>query len=726
MRKIILAIAAVMAIAAVASAFAVMDSDDSDAAITLSGVSGVSFDYEFTTIDNAGVSVSSGTIPPGLGLGKVNSKTAHIYGMPYEAGYYEFTVKILWPNKNTVYETYHIHIENPAPVYVDVTYYGNGGLLKGVSEYVEKVVYGTNANLNYVPVMSDGSHTFRGWGTSLSSGVITSLTPTSNASLYALWTQNSASVSSWSATVPHMQGFSNTFTTNPSSASISISSAPSGWGVSVIGKTLSGSVPDKISPNNYTILLQISASGWMTTTYSVVITVPVYVVPPIEDVAYVGDTYFYEPITNPTNSNISIVSVRLGSSVLSNSGAAVSGRTISLPIQSAGTYEITYRASSGGYVSSNAVVRISASLPPVQFDPPSIASITAVQRADESRIWDFTAVNASNYLSISWSTSGSVFQTSSQTAVYEFQTSGVYTVRCTLTGFDASSVYKEATVVVIDSFYPELSWSGVPYSVVVSGSPSVNVSSVPWLTSAPQTVGSSTYTLISGTPSSGNIGSSFTYSVGGQNSTVTVYAAETSVVEPSFEIEYSDENMTVSVDWTGLNASVVYYDYGDGSPITESSTHTYSVSDSFVLKVIGVNNLGERVLSDLVFTGGYGDPIPSTEPTSLTDISVLKGERVWVPLTLNTGDIVSLFGSATSFLQLVDDVIVGETADVDIGEYSLIVNVVSSANVLSQHTVKVTVGSPEVPEEEGDSGFDIPWLLIAILVILVIFVLAVI
>jgi hypothetical protein len=723
-RKLIL-LSAIGALCILSGAAVLSSSDDSDAAnYSYEWAIDVAVDTQIGMSNSpTSVSLQSGSLPPGISIVKGESSGVgynwYFRGTPSSSGVYDFSLMTVAPGHQTLYPSYQIWVNNPPLVYVDVTYYGNGGLIKGLSAYVEKVVYGTNANLNYVPVMSDGSNTFRGWGTSVSSGVITSLTPTSNASLYALWTQNSASVSSWSATVPHMQSFSNTFTTNPSSASISISSAPSGWGVSVSGKTLSGSVPDAVAPGNYYVVLQTSASGWKTTTSTVTITVPVYIVPPIEKTQTVGTTFSWEPVTNPNNAAITVTGVRFNDSLLSNSGFSLSGRTITGPLSNVGTYEVTYTASASGYTSSNGVVRISVTPVPEIYNPPSIGSILVTPRADEPRTVDFTAVNVSNYATISWSTLGSVFQTASLTAVFEYPASGVYTIRCTLTGFAADTVYAEASLVVIDTYYPELAWVGVPWSVVVSGSPSVDVSSVPWLTSAPQTVGSSTYTVISGTPEQSHSGNEYTYSIGGTPKIVTVYDIQSVAPVASFDFALSGDGFTATVTWTGSNASVVYYDYGDGSPKTASATHTYATAGSWILTATAVNNIGERISSAVVFTAGYDEPVPSTRVLDLTDITKKKGERVWVPLTLEEGESVTLLGEATAFLTYVDGVIVGETVDVDIGTYGLTVTLTPVEDIPDiQKTISVIIISPEDGGDgDGDGGLPNYLVYIAILIV---------
>lgn len=722
--------ALIAVLALLAGAFALgTETEESDASTTFeySMTSGASTYQkvnigDLRTIDH--MELLSGTMPPGISVVKGAKITLsggggyeqYFSGTPTVAGIYSFKLELFNINGGTAeIRSFKIYVNNPEPVKYTVTYNASPGLVNGSSTWKEDVISSGHPALP-AATYSSGAYSFLGWATSSSAktpNVTGSYAVTGDVTFYAVWEQNSASISSWSETVGHGQSFSHAFTTTPSTASATVSSAPDGWGVTMSGKTLSGIVPDGIAPGKYYITLKVSASGYATTTKTITITVPVYIVPPIERQQATGTVFSYEPVTNPTNSNVTINSIKFNGSTLSNSGFSVQNRVISGPLNNVGTYEISFTVSASGYASTTLTVRVYAFESPGVTDPPMISSISANQRPAEPRTWDFIAV-AANYASISWSMNGKVFQSASTTSVFEFQTSGVYTVKCELVGYDGSKTSATKTVAVMDTYHPELAWAGVPYSIVVSGTPSTDMLSAIWLTASAASVDGTTYTVISGTPTSAHVGSTYTFSVGGVTKSVTVYAAETVPPTASFETELSSDAMKVTIKWTGEKASVVYYDYGDGSPVSKATSHTYDIAGHFVIVATAVNNLGERLASHIVFTGGAEDPVPSTRPLDLTDISLKKGEKVHIPLTLFDGESVTLLGSATAFVKLVDHIISGETADVALGVYELTVTLTSPGAAPVQKTIKITILAAD---DSGGSGL-LVWYVVMILAIL--------
>ena len=290
--------------------------------------------------------------------------------------------------------------------------------------------------------------------------------------------------------------------------------------------------------------------------------------------------------------------------------------------------------------------------------------------------------------------------------MFEFQTSGVYTVKCELLGLNGSTVSATKTVAVLDTFYPELAWVGVQYSVVVQGTPSTDMLTAIWLSASTTTVDTTTYTVISGTPTIAHEGSTYAYSIGGTTKNVTVHPAKTTAPIASFDTEMSDDGMTVYITWTGDYASVVYFDYGDGTSGTTTASHTYSGAGAYVIVATAVNNLGERTASHVVFVDGYDDPTPSTRPLNLTDIERKQGEKIFVPLTIFDGESVTLLGSSTSFVSLVDNVITGDTTDVELGSYDLTVTLIIPDATPVQKTITITIiaagGGDEDDEDDED------------------------
>jgi hypothetical protein len=226
--------------------------------------------------------------------------------------------------------------------------------------------------------------------------------------------------------------------------------------------------------------------------------------------------------------------------------------------------------------------------------------------------------------------------------------------------------------------------------------------------------------VISGTPTSSHVGYTYDLTVGGQNRSIKVYAAQTVAPVSSFTVAQSVDLMSVTLTFTGSNASVVFYDYGDGSPKTTSTTHSYDEPGAFVIRAIAVNNLGERTSAALVYTGGYSDPTPSTRPLNLTNVTYKQGEMVWIPLTIYDGETVSLTGGATLFCVLVDDVITGDTANTPLGNYALTVTLITVDGETVQKTITVSIISPGGAEDEEKGLGTYSTYIIGVIVLLVI------
>jgi len=708
-KLVMTAIIAVFALSA--GIFVLADADESDAATDLLWTVNVPQDYQFDDSRATTASLASGSLPTGISIVREGTSspnyTFYLRGTPTITGVFNFSITATGPAHYSVNHSFTITVQNPAPVYHNVTYNGNGGLVSGLASWTTPVIAGGHPP-TVGATFSDGSQTLAGWATTPSAATpnVNFLTYIVNApvTFYAVWEQSSTWMSSWTPTINHGQSFTNTFTTDPANATISVVSAPAGWGVAVSGKTLTGTVADGSLPGKYIITLTASASGWKTTTYNIQATVPVYVVPPIEKTQTVGTTFSWAPVTNPTNATITLNNVKLDGTLLPSSGFSVASRTITGLLAQVGTYDITYTVSATGYTSTTYHILVASTPVPDTFSPPSIASIVASQRAGEPRTWDFVSVNAANWMSIAWSTGSTVFQTASTTAIYEFPTSGIKTVTCTLTGFDGSTTaVATSTIAVTDTYHPELAWVDVPYAVVVSGTPAVDMGTTIWATNTTQAVAGTTYTIVSGTPTSAHVGNVYTFSIGSTNYSVTVYPAQAVAPVASFDAVVETDGFTTTVTFTGSNASVVYYDYGDGSAPTTSTTHVYSLRGVYVIRATAVNNISERTAAQVVSIDGGGDPISSISIINLTDITRKQGERITVQITLATGETLQLLGTASEFLEVVGgSTIFGETADVELGEYDLTVTSYAASVPTATKTIKVTIIAPEDPDEDDE------------------------
>jgi len=712
-RKILMvAVVALLALASIA-VIAAEHGDDTDAAATgnVSVIYGQSLNINvgqtgLSTNDQgrfgAQLIVASGSsLPPGTSLnetftggpGAPSTWTYQIQGNYNTMSNWSTT----FVNKNTGVEIGTVNFTVSVPK-ITITYDGNGGLVNGSQIYTTEIIPGS-----FVPILtatfSNGSQTFLGWATTQTGTPITSLAPTVNTTLYAQWAQASATSSSWSGTITQGQSFSHAFTTTPTSATITISSSPVGWGASMSGNTLSGSVPAGAQPGDYYITLRIASTGFTTTTTTVTITVPVYVEPPIDKSQSVGTVLSYQPVTNPSNATVSLTSVQLGSTTLSGLGGfSVTNRTITGTLAQVGNYTFNSTVSAPGYASSSFTFRVASTPADTTTSPPTIGGITATQTPGAPRTWDFVAVNPSNYAAISWSVvGGAVFQTASTTAIYQFPTAGQYTVSCQLTGFDSSTVQATKTIMVTDSYHPDMAWAGVPYTFTVQGTPAVDLLDALWLSDSTTTVDSIQYTTISGTPTTGNIGNTYEYSVDSITTDVTVYAAQTVAPSPSFDLTLSSDGFTATANWTGQYASVVLFNYGDGSPATTSTTHTYAKAGAYTVVATGVNNVSERTASQLLSVGGFVDDKPSIYLQDLTDVTYHQGETVYIAITINPGDVVGILGAADEFLTTEGNVITGDTSGVELGDYDLTVTVTPSSGAQLSKTVPLTILAAEIP-----------------------------
>jgi len=479
------------------------------------------------------------------------------------------------------------------------------------------------------------------------------------------------------------------------------------------GKTLSGVIT--AAPGTYFIVLQATYSGYISSSVTVTITVPVTITPPIEYTLVEGQTFSYEPVTNPSSATISLTSVTLDGTSVTNSGLSVSGRTITGVLATAGTYAVTFSASASGYVAVSKTVYIYVSEPTTDpVDPVSISSISATARANDSRVYDFIAVGVSNAVNYSWFVGDVQYSSSSSTSLYEFSTSGIYTVKCVVTGSDSSTAYTTVNVICLDTYHKEMAWSGVEYNFIqaVSGTePAVTISGGSSISYAFQTVGSNEYLVISGTPSSSEIGNTYTVAIGTDSYSIEVYQGQSSAPVSSFIYEIGEDGYTVNVTSMCENASVVLYDYYGNGEYTTSTTCTYTVADYYTISCMAVNNISERTSSQLVEIG-----IVETITVDIGDLTDTEGyvnEQLIITVSLAEGESLAISGSAAEWMSVDGDKVYGKTSTA--GEYVLDVVLTHADSTTVSKTIKVIIKDQA---EDQNGGFVLgTWVWIVALVL---------
>jgi len=628
----------------------------------------------------------------------------------------------LYYYENILYQKYFTITVTPGNA--TVTYHAGMGLINGSSTWSETIAlneYATLPNATY----SSGAYTFKGWATtSTSSTPVTNYKVTGNADLYAVWEQNSTSISSYSATITNGQSFSNTFTTTPSNASVSIASNGGLSGLSISGRTLSGTI--NADPGTYNITLSVSASGYKTTTKTVTITVPIEIVEPIQYTLPVGFDFTYEPVTNPRNAKITITGVTLGGATYNGHNFTVDGRTIKGQLTHTGTVAISFSASGSGYVSVNKTVLISVYDPPVTSEPATISDFNIVQRAFEPRTFDFVAVGVANAVNIEWYVDGILFASSHNTAVFEVPTSGKYTAKVKVYGADGSTDEVSKEFICIETYHPELAWVGVKYVHALEYGITVT-ENADWLDVETYTINGQQCYVVTGTPAASHVGNSYILDLSsGDDIEVTVYNAETSAPISSFDVIVTDQR--VAVTFTGSGASVVYYDYNDGTPLTTATTHDYADPGYYSIRAIAVNNISERVSVKTVEVGIV--EVTTISLNDLTDMYVLVGETIVLQIEMADDDVLTASGTASQWLSVSDTDVNRVIGAIDrAGDFSLILTLTHADGTTSTGSITIYVRNadpgPTPNPVDPDDLLKLEYIIIALILLLIIVAIAV-
>ena len=584
-----------------------------------------------------------------------------------------------------------------------VTYDAGIGTVNGQRTWTESITEGTFASLPDAKY-SSGAYVFKGWSTSeTSTTTVDSLKVNGDITLYAVWERQTVKVNPITATITSGQSSTMPVTTDPEDARISISDL---GGLSSYNATVSGRYifldMTNVEPGTYYVTISASSTGYYTGSAKVTILVPITIVKPIEYTLSQGDVFSYTPVTNPSNASIELKSVLLdGSPVEGNGGLSVSGRTITGTLENPGTYEISYRAFLDGYVDVDNTVFVYVSdfseIPDV--GSVSLASVTASARASEPRVFDFVAIGGQNVSNYVWTVDGEVFASSSETALYEFPSSGIYTVACTARGFDGTEVTMEITVVCTDNYHREAAWSGVEYAYIVDGEITAQVPEGCFLSRTTETIDGKVFTVLSGTPSEGDVGKSYDVTVGEESWTVNVYKAEASAPTASFSVTV--DGYTVKAVFTGLRASFHMFDFDGDGTFESGEEFRYDRPGRYTVVCKAVNNVSEVTSTAYVEV----DIVPQEDATleELTDFHIGVNERMHISISMGSTDSLSVSGSASSFVTVDGTTLV--VAPTEAGVYELIVTITHQDGTADSKSVEVTVkqeGLDPVPEPHGD------------------------
>ncbi len=593
------------------------------------------------------------------------------------------------------------HVMEIPELYI-VTYDAGIGTVNGSERWSETILAESYASLPDAK-HSTGAYTFLGWSLSeTSTNVVSGYTVTKDVTLHAVWQRNTVGISNASATIDADQRSVLPMVTDPSDAVLKVSGLGglTSKNVWIVGHSVILDMTD-VEPGTYYVTIDADYTGFLTGSSVITVMVPITIVKPIEYTLTEGDVFSYTPVTNPTNAAITLVDVTVdGAGVQDFGGLKVNGRTITGTLMTPGTYEIVYKASLDGYVdvTNNVLVYVSASSDVPVMGPVSLASITAASRADEPRVFDFVAIGGQNVTNYVWSVEGQVFASSSPTALYEFPSSGVYNVECTAYGASGDSVTLSVTAICTDNRHRDAAWVGVEYGYVVPGTVEVTLPMSSFLTKGAESIGGQVYTTITGTPSAGDVGKGIAVTVGSEQWTIKVYDAETSAPTATFTTSVGADGYTVNAIFTGSNASFHRFDFDGDGVYEDSSEFTYDRPGRYVISCIAVNNISEvtssmRVEIDVA-------PSQSTDVFNLTDFTIGVNERLYIDIDVPEGGSMIVSGSATSFIEVVDNTL--RVHPIEKGIYSLTVKVLRPDGTFDSRTVEVRVTGPDdiVPVDE--------------------------
>ena len=253
-------------------------------------------------------------------------------------------------------------------------------------------------------------------------------------------------------------------------------------------------------------------------------------------------------------------------------------------------------------------------------------------------------------------------------------------------------------MICLDNYHRNAAWAGMEYNYVTEGRVDASVQNGSPFSVRNQTIGGKEYTVIGGTPSRYDVGSSYQVSMGSDSWVIDVYEPETSAPVADFDIEIGSDGFTVVAMFKGRNASFYTYDFnGDGIP-ESGNGFTYPASGRYTIVCKAVNNISETSCSRTVLI----DIAPSekTDVLRLTDFEMLLGEKQDIILSISDGDVITVSGSASGFVKVNGNVLRIEPTSK--GMFDLTVKVHRNDGTSSSKTVKLTVRGSEIQDLEDE------------------------
>ena len=188
----------------------------------------------------------------------------------------------------------------------------------------------------------------------------------------------------------------------------------------------------------------------------------------------------------------------------------------------------------------------------------------------------------------------------------------------------------EITVVCTDNYHREAAWSGVEYAYIVEGEVGVETPDQCPLRKSTETIDGKVFTVLSGTPSEGDIGKSYDVTVGEESWTVNVYKAEASAPTASFSVTV--DGYTAKAVFTGLRASFHMFDFDGDGTFESGEEFRYDRPGRYTVVCKAVNNVSEVTSTAYVEV----DIVPQEDATldELTDFHIGVNERMHISISM--------------------------------------------------------------------------------------------
>ena len=161
------------------------------------------------------------------------------------------------------------------------------------------------------------------------------------------------------------------------------------------------------------------------------------------------------------------------------------------------------------------------------------------------------------------------------------------------------------------------------------------------------------------------------------------------------------DGYTAKAVFTGLRASFHMFDFDGDGTFEDGSEFRYDRPGRYIVVCKAVNNVSEVTSTAYVEV----DIVPQEDATleELTDFHIGVNERMHISISMGSTDVLSVSGSAASFVTVDGTTLV--VAPTEAGVYELIVTITHQDGTADSKSVEVTVkqeGLDPVPEPHGD------------------------